>query len=209
VRLGVLVLVAGALALSACAKGEKDDGVDNGYCTQATIDAYSNVVSRGLWKSDGENSVTASCRKIQDLLGGRSCKAQKLSTGEESTISYATVQEVCEKTLPKSSNPYTPIPVPSSKYVGSNGHCTEAFKKDVAEVRRDLNKALATKNSTYAYTAKAKCVIMEYEFHELSCKSYDVKKQEFVSNSAKSGELGELCKGAQRLHERFKNNKQR
>lgn len=215
-RFGVLVLVAGALSLSACAKSEKDAGVENGACTQETLNAYNNVTHYGFLKSDGDNDTTASCKKVQSLLNGRSCKAVSTKTSEEISISYATVQDICEPLInkgTKSSDPYTPMPAPrssqKSKYVQSNGRCTTTFENDREEVRRDLNKALNLRNSAYAYTAQAKCVIMDVEFRDQTCQSYDRKKQEFVSNSANAGELGQLCKGAQRLIERFENNRQR
>ncbi|MBS1971093.1 MAG: hypothetical protein JSU04_12335 [Bdellovibrionales bacterium] len=204
-RLGVLVLVAGALALSACAKNEKDAGVDNGACTQATLDAYNNIITRGIMKYDGENNVTASCQKIQGLLNGRSCKAQRISTGEEFSVSYTTVQEICNPLVNKSTDPSVPTPAPKkySKYVDEDGRCSTSYETDIKTLRNYLNKSIQYKSKNIADGAFYLCATMGNDFNGLSCKTYDAKRGEFVVNSAKAGELPQLCNGAKRLSDRF------
>ncbi len=200
-RLAVLGLTAGVLALSACAKIEKDDGA----CTQSTLDSYNNIVTLGLGTYDNGNSLTASCQKIQSLLNGRSCKAQRVSSGEEFSISYAAVQKTCDPLINKNSNSSTPVPAPKkySKYIDEDGRCTEAYKSDIKTLRNYLKKSIQHKSKDIADSAFYHCAAMRAEFYELSCKTYDAKGTKFVVISGKAGELPGLCSDAKRLSERF------
>lgn len=205
-RLGVLVLVAGALALSACAKDEKDAGVENGACTQETLNAYNNIITRGIMKYDGENNVTASCQKVQGLLKGRSCKAQRISSGEEFSVSYSVVQNICDPLISKTSDPSVPTPAPKkySKYVDEDGRCTQSYETDIKTLRNYMNKSIQYKSKNIADGAFYLCSTMSSDFNGLSCKTYDAKQGEFIVSSAKAGELPQLCRGAKRLSDRFK-----
>lgn len=196
-RLGVLVLVTGALALSACAKPDKDDGVDNGYCTQATIDAYNNIVSKTFAKADTDGTIATSCKSIQDLLQGRSCKAQSLMSGEEKSISYTNVQSICESKTKSTSAKK------SMTYVDEDGNCTKAFMEDAREVAKTLDEAVKTKSKVLAETAFWKCEDIRVELDGRSCKLYDKEKQEHTRHSTTEGPLGQLCDGAMKLSKRL------
>lgn len=192
-RLGVLVLLAGSLVMSACAKSDRDAGVDNGFCTQSTIDSFNNIVSNKYATSTSSvDSVIASCKDIQGLLGGRSCKAQALMTGEEKSISYADVQAVCEAKVKMKSE----AAKKSSKYIDTDGNCTLEFAKDAKVVADLLDEAVKSKSKSKAYDARYKCAEMGVELGSRTCNIYDKEKKETVRNSTTEGYLGVLCKGA-------------
>lgn len=204
-RFGVMILVAGALALSACApKEDKDDGVANGACTQATLDAYNNVVGYGIFNTSNK-TVDQSCADLQGLLHGRSCDATSVRTAQTISVSYAKVQNICEPTTDASA---TPIPAPSrrsgSDYADSDGRCNKKFDVVVGALGDLLNQSVRKKDAGKARSAIYLCQNMETDLLKGGCRRYNSKTQEFETESRYQGELGKLCDGALKLSKRFK-----
>lgn len=93
VQAGYLVLVASVL--SACSPEDKTKN----FCSEETVSAHNNILIEGISVKYGAKSskkLNENCQALKAQLGGGSCEAQKVSTGEKVSISYSSVQEACE-----------------------------------------------------------------------------------------------------------------
>lgn len=97
--LGLVVSILALFSFSSCNKDSGNSAVDsNGACTQATISAYNRLANRSVsaYSTRSElQSIKSDCANYKALIGNKSCKAEKLSTGETTTIYSSSVDSVC------------------------------------------------------------------------------------------------------------------
>lgn len=87
------------ISMAGCNKDGGNSAVDSsGSCTSATISAYNRLVGRSVstYSTRSElNSIKSDCASYKNLIGGQTCKAEKLSTGEITSITGTSVDPVC------------------------------------------------------------------------------------------------------------------
>ncbi len=102
-NLNLVLLATAMLSFASCSKDEGNSAVDkDGNCTQATIDAFNDVRTKGLRLTYNSSrnalqDVQNSCRSFKNLVAGKSCKALDASSGTERLVDSTSRDSICNE----------------------------------------------------------------------------------------------------------------